>query len=75
MHRHRIHGVHSVAREGSENSHVPVWNATRAMACQRFSAPTSRIRLFHSSAQQALLFFLIASKPMLAAKAMSLSAS
>jgi len=38
------------------------------MACQRFSAPTKRIRLFHSSAQQALLFFLNASKPTSEAK-------
>ena len=40
MHRHRIHGVHSVAREGSENSHVPVWNAACAMTCKRFQTLT-----------------------------------
>jgi hypothetical protein len=44
------------------------------MACQRFSAPTKRIRLFQSSAQRALWFFLIASKPTSAAKAINRAA-
>ena len=40
-----------------------------AIACHCFSAPTKRIRLFHSSAQQAWLFLLTESKPMSATMA------